>query len=337
MTIEKIRMRSYFYRRSLAVVLAALLLAGCDGVQSTLAPAGTAAEIIADLFWVMVIAGSIIWVLVVGLSIYATHVRQHAHDPKLARWLIIGGGAIFPSVVLAALLIWSLTLMEPLRSEKGSDLHIAVSGEQWWWRVNYLVEDGPNIELANEIRLPVGKRAKFTLTSPDVIHSFWVPSLGGKVDMIPGRVTTLILEPTETGIFRGACAEYCGASHAFMNFDVVVMKQDEFDQWLKLQAQPADQPELTLAAQGQEAFLANGCGACHTIRGTPAQGDIGPDLTHVASRLRIGAGLLPNTPGAFMRWMDHTQALKPDVKMPSFGMVPQEELTAIAAYLGELE
>ncbi len=182
-------------------------------------------------------------------------------------------------------------------------LKIVVSGEQWWWRVRYLPPGGEAIVLANEIRLPVGEPVEFRLESPDVIHSFWIPSLGGKMDMIPGRLTRLALEPTRTGVFRGVCAEYCGTSHALMSFYVVVMEKEEFDRWLAHQAAPAEPPAEPLAARGQELFLANGCGACHTVRGTPADGVIGPDLTHVGSRLSLAAGILPNEPDAFQRWI----------------------------------
>ena len=155
---------------------------------------------------------------------------------------------------------------------------------------------GEAVELANEIRLPVGEPVEFQLESPDVIHSFWIPSLGGKIDMIPGRVNRLALEPTRTGIFRGVCAEYCGTSHALMSFYVVVLEQEDFAAWLAHQHAPAQPPAQPLAARGQELFLANGCGACHTVRGTPADGVVGPDLTHVGSRLSLGAGILPNEP-----------------------------------------
>jgi cytochrome c oxidase subunit 2 len=189
------------------------------------------------------------------------------------------------------------------------------------------------VVLANEIRLPVGETVEFRLESPDVIHSFWIPSLGGKMDMIPGRVTRLALTPTKTGVFRGACAEYCGTSHALMSFDVVVHEKEGFDRWLAHQQMPAGPPGAAAAARGHELFLANGCGACHAIRGTTAKGVIGPDLTHVGSRLSIGAGTLSNTRDALVRWIARTDHVKPGVIMPSFGMLPDEQLQAMALYL----
>lgn len=284
----------------------------------------------------MAAGGAIIWIAVIAVAIYSSRPDRVSYNPHATRWLIIGGGAIFPTVVLGLLLAYSFTLYPSLRASDSVDLRIAVSGEQWWWRVQYQPE-GETLELANEIRLPLGKRVEFTLSSPDVIHSFWIPSLGGKVDMIPGRTTTLVLEASKVGVYRGACAEYCGTSHALMNFYVEVMQPEDFAQWLEQQASPAQPPTTSLAQRGLEAFLANGCSACHTIRGTRADGSVGPDLTHVGSRLSIGAGILPTEPEAFVRWIGHTEQIKPGVKMPAFGMLPDDQLTALATYLSGLQ
>jgi cytochrome c oxidase subunit II len=323
-----------------SVSAGALWLAGCGGPQSALDPAGRGAERIADLFWWMAVGAGIIWLAMVSLAIYAIHVRPEAHNQRVAAVLIIGGGAVLPTVVLAGLLVYGLALMpELLRPASANALQIVVSGEQWWWRVRYLPAGGNSgtVELANEIRLPVGARVELHLESPDVIHSFWIPSLGGKIDMIPGRRNRLALEPTRTGVFGGTCAEYCGTSHALMRFDVVVLEQADFAVWLTHQHAPAQPPAQPLAARGQELFLANGCGACHTVRGTPATGVVGPDLTHVGSRLSLGAGLLPNEPEAFLRWIAYTEHVKPGVHMPAFGMLPPEDLHALAVYLDGLE
>ena len=326
-----------FRLRGVCLWLALAALAGCEGQQSTLNPAGVGAQSIATLFWWMAGGALVIWLIVMGIALYATQAHPEAHGIRSARWLIIGGGIVFPVVVLTGLLIYGLMLMPQLRSSENVALHIDVSGEQWWWRVRYQTEAGGAVELANEIRLPVGERVAFSLSSPDVIHSFWIPSLGGKVDMIPGRVNELVLEPTETGTFRGACAEYCGTSHALMNFAVVVMTRDAFDQWLAEQAEPAQQPATELQQAGQQAFLANGCGSCHQVRGTEADGTVGPDLTHVGSRLTLAAGTLPADVEAFKRWIGHSSAIKPEVKMPAFGMLPETQLTAMAHYLSGLK
>lgn len=332
------RQRCGRYAGRLMVFAGALLVAGCSGVQSALSPAGREAAALADLFWWMAVGAVIIWLAVIGLTLYAVRVRSEARTQRRDRLLIIGGGVIVPTLVLTVLLVYGLAMLPPLLAPapEGS-LKIAVSGEQWWWRVRYQPPGGHEVVLANEIRLPMGEPVQFRLDSPDVIHSFWIPSLAGKVDMIPGRVTYLALTPTKTGIFRGACAEYCGASHALMNFSVVVEEKEEFLRWLAHQAQPAAPPVEPLAVRGQEVFLANGCSACHTIRGTPADGVIGPDLTHVGSRLSLAAGTLPNEPDAFHRWVALTKEVKPEVVMPAFHMLPPEELRALAAYLESLK
>jgi cytochrome c oxidase subunit 2 len=217
-----------------------------------------------------------------------------------------------------------------------TDLVIRVTGKQWWWRIQYVSAMG-TVETANELHLPVGRRVELQLTSPDVIHSFWVPSLAGKMDAIPGRITRLAIEPLRTGVFRGTCAEYCGASHALMAFDVVVVDPREFDTWLQAQALPAPSATERGVMRGEELFIANGCSACHTIRGTAAAAQIGPDLTHVGSRLRIGAGTLPNDPEAFTNWIRQTDGIKPGVHMPAFRTLSRDQLGALAAYLDSLQ
>ncbi len=316
----------------------ALVLAGCGGPQSALDPAGRAAERIAEIFWWMTAGGIVIWLAVLALTIYAVHTPPEAHNQRRTNYLIIGGGAVVPTILLTALLVYGLAPIPALLAPapEGS-LKIAVLGEQWWWRVRYQPSSGEPVVLANEIRLPVGQPVEFRLESADVIHSFWIPSLGGKIDMIPGHVTRLALTPTKTGVFRGTCAEYCGTSHGLMSFYAVVEEKEAFQRWLAHQQAPALPPRVPIAARGQELFLANGCGACHTIRGTPASGVVAPDLTHVGSRLSLGAGILPNEPDDFLQWIAHTEDLKPGVHMPTFGMLPPEELRVLAAYLDGLQ
>ena len=192
---------------------------------------------------------------------------------------------------------------------------------------------GDPVTLATEVWLPVGERTTFVLDSPDVIHAFWIPELGGKVDMIPGRRTTLVLEPTRTGVFRGVCAEFCGTSHAHMRFVAVVVTRDAFAAWLRRQAAPAAAPVSATARRGRDAFLRHGCGGCHGIRGTPAAGGVGPDLTHVGGRRELAAGVAANDVDGFRRWIVATHALKPDATMPAFAMLPPDDIDAIAHYL----
>lgn len=315
-----------------------MLCAGCDGPQSALQPAGAGAERIANLFWCMLGGGSLIWLVMVGLAIYSVHTHFDRRDHRRIRMLIIGGGTIFPTIVLTTLLLFSLPLISELLEPAPLDaLKIEVRGKMWWWRVRYLSDDQEPLELANEIRLPVGEPVEFHLASDDVIHAFWIPSLGGKVDMIPGRITRLKLEPTKTGVFRGACAEYCGMSHALMNFDVIVMERFDFDRWLDKQREPATIPTAPLAVRGQRLFLRSGCHACHTIRDTEARGKIGPELTHIGSRHTIAASVFPNESEHFAKWIAHPSDIKPGVKMPDFDMLSEEELQAIAAYLENLQ
>lgn len=325
-----------------------LLLAatGCSGNQSALAPAGTGAAAVAQLFWIMVAGAAVVWIGVVGVALWSGARRRRAPEAatsrRNARWLVIGGGMVAPTLLLGALLVYGLALMPRLRAPAGDDarqdgLRIAVTGEQWWWRVRYLRPGQPAVELANEVWLPAGERTRLLLDSPDVIHAFWVPALAGKIDMIPGRTTTLVLEPTRIGVFAGACAEFCGTSHAFMRFEAVVAERATFDAWLRRQAAPAASPRTALARAGRAAFLHHGCGACHTVRGTPANGRLGPDLTHVGSRRRLAAGVLPNDVAGFRHWIADTHAVKPDAVMPEFGMLPDDHVRAIATYLDGLQ
>ena len=315
-----------------------LPLAACTGPLSALAPAGAAADAIATLFWWMAAGAVLIWLAFVALAVYAVSRRSRVLSRRAGGMLIIGGGIVFPLVVLTAVLVYGLALLPRLLAPApGNSLKIAVSGEQWWWRVRYLGPGGSPVELANEVRLPVGEPVELSLASPDVIHSFWIPSLAGKMDMIPGRVTRLVLEPSRTGVFRGVCAEYCGIAHALMMFAVVVLERGEFARWLAQQAAPAAVPVSPDARRGHALFLASGCGACHTIRGSAARGAVGPDLTHVGSRLSLGAGILRNEPDTFVRWIARTEQVKPGVHMPAFGMLPADDLRALAAYLDSLE
>ena len=311
-------------------------LSSCMTPQSALDTAGRDAAHIAQLFDVMSVGALLVWLLVVAIAVYAIRVGQ-SHSQRVANLLIIGGGVALPTVVLGALLAYGLPVLPAILTPapEGS-LRIHVTGKQWWWRVQYMTPQGL-VETANEIRLPVNQRVELQLTSPDVIHSFWVPSIAGKMDLIPGRVTRLALEPTRTGVFRGTCAEYCGASHALMAFAVVVVEAREFQQWLEAQAAPAAAASDALAARGGTAFIASGCTACHTIRGTAAAGVIGPDLTHVGGRMRIGAGTLENDAAAFMTWISETDRIKPGVHMPAFRAIARDDLSALGAYLDSLQ
>ncbi len=243
---------------------------------------------------------------------------------------------MFPSITLLLLLAYALWLMPALRpfaQSTGTGLRIEVTGKQFWWQVIYHLPEGPPIVSANEIRLPVGERVELTLKSDNVIHSFWIPALGGKMDMIPGRINRLSLLATRPGKFRGPCAEYCGTSHALMAIAAVAMDSEAFHAWLADQAMPSP----NAAASGLSLFERHGCGACHRIAGTSAEARVGPDLSHVGSRETLGAGILPNTKEAMIRLIARPQEVKPGQHMPAFGMLPADDLSAIAAYLGTLQ
>ena len=291
----------------------------------------------ARLFWVMAVAGALIWVAVIGTLVYATRGQRRVYSEDTAGLLILWGGALVPALLLALLLGYALWLMPNIRpwSEPGepAGLRIEVNGEQFWWRVRYHPVDGPPVDSANGIRLPVGERVEFTLTSSDVIHSFWIPVLGGKMDMIPGRANRLTLRAAKTGTYRGPCTEFCGTSHALMAFSVVVMEPDDFRAWLADQAETSPGAE----ASGRDVFMANGCPACHTVSGTEAVGTVGPDLSHVGSRETLAAGILPVSAEAIASFVSDPDLIKPGSQMPPFRMLPEADIAAIATWLEGLE
>lgn len=322
--------------RVVAASLVAVIVSGCDGVQSALAPTGAEAERVWLLFWILTVAATVIMLAVIVLAAIAI-VRRPAWIGS--ETLILGGGLVFPVVTLSVLLGYGLMLMnaaaEPVG--EGAPLRLSVRGEQWWWRVTYHTDDGKRIESANEIRIPVGRPVRIELTTADVIHSLWIPKLAGKLDMIPGRTTVLNLTANVPGVSRGQCAEYCGGAHALMSLYVVASPPEEFAAWLEREttaARTAPDPEI---AAGQMLFVSHGCGGCHTIRGTSAAGTIGPDLTHVGGRMSLAAATLPNDTAAFARWIRNNQHVKPDNRMPPFRIFSDSELAMLSHYLASLK
>lgn len=307
-------------------------------IQSALNPRGIAAERIAEISWVLFIGGGIIFLVVMLLACVALFGTPSQRKFLSRRKIILGGGIAFPVVTLTILLIYSFSSgsFGPLSPKPA--FRVEVTGELWWWRVRYLDADGKVIaETANEIRIPSGQAVELLLKSNDVIHSFWVPNLAGKIDMIPGYVNTLQIQAGQPGVFRGQCAEYCGAQHAKMAFYVIAQKAPEFDAWLALQKQPARVPADGFVQTGMRLFQENRCGQCHAVRGTAAAGLSGPDLTHIGGRHSIAAGILPNNAGSIAGWIAGGQAIKPGNRMPSFNQFSGHELRALAAYMEHLQ
>jgi len=211
-------------------------------------------------------------------------------------------------------------------------LRVEVAGKQWWWEFKY---PGLNIATANELHLPVGQAVAFHLNAPDVIHSFWIPRLGGKRDVVPHRVNQLVLTPEAVGEYPGQCAEYCGMSHANMRFRVIVHPKDEFDRWVKSQQAPPVESADPLAQQGKTLFTQSACVGCHTITGISG-GQVGPNLTHFGSRASLAANMMANTPDNVARWVENPEHMKPGARMPNLGM-KGEQSKALAAYLLSLK
>jgi cytochrome c oxidase subunit 2 len=336
-------MANYQHRRlikHLCFVFSLLaLLSGCTGIQSALAPSGIAAREIAALWWTMATGAVVIFILVLGTAFYAVKVGPERHSRRVAYLLILGGGIALPLVILSTLLIYGFRLDPALTAPVAPQaLRIKVTGKQWWWEVHYAMADTPETVIsANELRIPVGERVEVTLQSADVIHSFWVPRLAGKLDMIPGHSNRLVLQADRPGVYRGQCAEFCGQAHALMAFYVIAEPPARFAAWFAHEARPAPLPNTPNLARGRALFLDSGCGTCHTIRGTPAAGRFGPDLTHIGGRYSLAAGILPNNVGTLAGWIADSQNLKPGNHMPSFTIFTGEELRVLAAYLESLK
>lgn len=325
--------------RTSTPITAALACAGlfaCAPARAALDPQGPAAAVIAELWWLMVWGAVAILALVMGvlLSALARAPRDRRPQPARERAMIVAGGLLLPTVLLAALLVHGTRAGGRLAFVGEDALRIEVIGHQWWWEVRY-PEAG--VVVANEIHIPVGRTVEFAVTSADVIHSFWVPQLGGKVDMIPGRENRLRLRADAPGRYRGQCSEFCGAQHARMALHVVAQDEDGFARWLSRQSGAAAAPSAPGPQEGGALFFRHGCDECHTIRGTAAAGTDGPDLTHVGGRARLAAGVLENTPEERARWIRDSQRIKPGNRMRSFEDMAAADAEAIARYLGSLK
>lgn len=321
-----------------------------DPAFSVLDPAGAQASRILDLWDIFfaVTTGAFVAVLVALVVVLARGMwrrrREGDGEPsktdkrQSARLFYAVAAAVgLTTIGLVALLVASVRTGVALASiPEGDAVVVEITGHQWWWEIEYL-SPAPSriVTTANELHLPTGKPVILELTSADVIHSFWVPSLHGKRDLIPGRVNRTWIRIDEPGTYRGQCAEFCGLQHAKMALLVVAEPPEAFERWLDHQREPARAPASRRAMRGREVFLTGPCVLCHQIRGEPAGGTLGPDLTHVASRATIAAGWLPNTRGHLAGWLADPQRIKPGVRMPPT-LLPAADRNALLEYLETL-
>jgi cytochrome c oxidase subunit 2 len=297
---------------------------------------GPAASQVAGLWWALFAAAVVVLAFVVimlGLSAVRGRRRSEADARQPAPWgepFIVGAGVVASGVLLVAFFLFSLWRMDTLAGAgRAARLTIDVIGHDWWWEVRY-----PNGAVtANEVHIPAGQPVRFSLTTKDVIHSFWVPELGPKADLIPGRTNQLWLEAFRPGTYRGQCAEFCGLQHANMIIRVFAEPAAAFAAWMAHQAEPA----RSGAEPGRSMFLDQSCAGCHSVRGTTAVGNVGPDLTHFAQRATIGSGVLANTGENLARWISDPQHDKPGVTMPPAPQLDPASLLAVVAYLQSLD
>ena len=294
-------------------------------------PAGPYAGSVTTLSWILITMA----IAVLGVVVAALWIALFGKERLKARlggtsaiWI---GGIAFPVVVLSLLLVYGLSLTRNLTAPVPADaMRVRITGEMWWWRVAYLDRQGrPTMLDANELHIPVGRPVVLELESNDVIHSFWVPRLSGKLDMVPGRRNILPIQADRPGVFAGQCAEYCGGPHALMGFVVVAHEPAAFEALMTARGTR----QVQAASGASMLFRASGCAACHRIAGTDANGTAGPDLSYAGSRRSIGAGILPNNRGTMTGWIGDSQSIKPGNRMPPYKMLSAAELDMLAAYV----
>jgi cytochrome c oxidase subunit 2 len=309
--------------------------------------AGPAAHEIAVLGWVLTII-SLAVLVVVSLILLAALFRQRAARaaqpdgvvirPNGSITLIVWGGIVIPAIILVCALLFTLFVQSAVATPPAPPVAtIRIVGHRWWWQVIYTANaPDQQVVTANEIHVPVGQPVRLELASADVIHSFWVPKLAGKTDVIPGQQNTMWMQADKPGVYWGECAEYCGLQHTHMNLLVVAQSPSDFRHWLDQQRQPPAPPTDPVTATGERVFERSACAACHTVAGTTAMGQMGPDLTHLASRRTLAAGTLANTPGNLAGWIANAQGIKPGNDMPTMTL-PPGDLQALVAWLETLQ
>jgi cytochrome c oxidase subunit II len=332
------------------LALLSLIFSGCRGSQSALDAAGVQSAHLENLWWLFFYVCAAVYLIVMAVLIIALFRHKKASgetapditpNPEQEKRIsnIIKGCVAATVVILFVFMIASFRAGRAINSlsSEPEALSIKITAYQWWWEIEYQDSiPSNNITTANEIHIPVGRPIKFEMQSIDVIHSFWVPNLHGKKDIIPGYKTTFFFKADRAGTFWGQCAEFCGHQHAKMRFVVVAESEEDFNNWANAQRQSSVQPATDIQKRGQEIFLTTTCAQCHTIQGTPANGRVGPNLTHIASRPYIAAGSLPNTKGHLGGWISDPQLIKPGVRMPQ-NSYSSEEMQALLEYLQSLK
>ena len=300
---------------------------------SALDPHGSEARHLANVWWIMFALAIAVYLVVGGLIVFSLlRGRPQSPDDVSTRhdnrfiWI---GGVIVPSLILLFLAFVTVQTGAALRAPARGELHVDVTGKDWWWAVRY---PGTRVVTANEIHLPVGQPISIALFSDNVIHSFWVPQLAGKEDLIPGQRNTLRFTIRSAGTYRGQCAEYCGIQHARMGLRVIAQSPGDFAKWMAHEQQLVSLPASDVEARGELVFTTNDCAGCHTIRGTDANGLKGPDLSDVGSRVALGAETLLNTKKNMREWITNPDHFKPGVLMPPATISPSD-VAAIVAYL----
>jgi cytochrome c oxidase subunit 2 len=321
-----------------------VLAVSCGGPASTLAPAGPGAEQIAALWWVLFGVATAVYAIVVAAMLFALCHRRPAGRAEVGPlavsdlWPtmgIVAGGIVFPLIVVTALFLVSVRTLGTLVTREPADLAVEIVAHQWWWELLYRPAGGEPVMTANELHLPVGRVVEIRLRSVDVIHSFWVPALQGKLDAVPGKTNVTWLQASRPGTFHGQCAEYCGIQHALMQLAVIAQPAEEFQAWLAMQRRAAAEPTGETGQRGQRLFLTH-CAHCHTVRGTVAFfGRTAPDLTHVAGRRSLAAGTLRNVKGNLAGWIADPQTHKPGARMPRVPLAA-EEFHAVVDYISSL-
>ena len=325
-----------------ALSLATVCLGGCGGGQSIVSPRSHQTNLIALLWWWMLGASVFVFAGAVGLLLIGWVKRRTPGLPffggreDVSQGMVIVFGIAIPLVVLVALFAASdlyVIRFSEAPAAGSTSLTVDIVGHQWWWEVRY---PGTEAVTANEVHIPVNTRVNVVATTADVIHSLWVPQLARKIDMIPGYENRILFDTPDPGTYIGQCSEFCGLQHAHMRMTVIAERASPFHAWLANMAKPARAPRTRSAREGESLFMSRGCGGCHELRGTEANGHIGPDLTHLATRATLGALTVPNTSEELEAWIHDPQAIKPGNHMPDLGL-SHTEVQKIASFLGELQ